>query len=363
MTPIRIGIIGFGRMGRLHLAQLQRNPKWEVAYICDRDAECRAEARRLAPEALVVADEEAIFADPSVGVAGLYALADSRLEQIGRAFAAGKHVIAEKPIADRLDNEWRAVELAEQSGLLSTVNLYLRNSWYHQTLRSFIDSGELGELAVLRICHLTPGLAPGEGHEYEGPSFHDCGMHYVDIARWYARSDYKTLNAQAVRMWDYKDPWFLQAHGTFANGVVFDITQGHVYGQLSKDQTHNAYIDIIGSRGIARMTHDFKNATVELHGTGTTARITRPFGEKNIDVLVDRFADAILTGSGTEGLPQFRDAAVASEVAWKCLQSARANDLPSIGTEEELISIRDRRSKMTNGYGLLHKHRKTESPR
>ena len=32
------------------------------------------------------------------------------------------------------------------------------------------------------------GLVPGEGHEHEGPAFHDCGMHYVDIARWYAES-------------------------------------------------------------------------------------------------------------------------------------------------------------------------------
>lgn len=343
-------------MGRFHLAQLQKNPKWEVAYVCDTDPDCRAAARKLAPGAFVGSDESVIFSDPTVSAVGLYALADSRLDQIRKAFEAGKHVIAEKPIADSRENEWKAVELAEKSGLLSTVNLYLRNSWYHQALRNFIDEGELGELAILRVCHLTPGLAPGEGHEYEGPSFHDCGMHYVDIARWYARSDYKTLHAQAVRMWDYKDPWFLQAHGTFENGVVFDITQGHVYGQLSKDQTHNAYVDIIGSKGIARMTHDFKTATLELRGVSTTATITRPFGEKNIDVLVDRFADSILAGRLDPGLPSFRDAAVASDIAWKCLEDARRNDLPSIGTDEELRQIRLRRSTMTNGYGLLHKH-------
>lgn len=52
---------------------------------------------------------------------------------------------------------------------------------------------------------MTPGLAPGEGHEYEGPAYHDCGMHYIDIARWYADSEYKTWHAQGMRMWDYKD--------------------------------------------------------------------------------------------------------------------------------------------------------------
>jgi len=341
-------------MGYLHLRELRKNDKWEIAYICDVSEKGRADARAMAPGVEVVSDESVIFNDPEVDAVGLYALADSRLEQIGRAFAAGKHVISEKPIAALAADEWRAVELAEKTDKLSTVNLYLRSSWYHNTIRDFIRSGEIGDLAIIRVCHLTPGLAPGEGHSFEGPSFHDCGMHYVDIARWYAGSEYKTMNSQALRMWSYKDPWFLQAHGTFENGVVFDITQGHVYGQLSKDQTHNSYIDIIGTKGIARMTHDFNTATVELHGVTRTERIERPYGEKNIDVLIDRFADSIRAGHRSEDLPTFRDAAIASDFAWRCLDNAASNDLPAIGTLDELEQIRCRRRKMTNGYGLLH---------
>ena len=170
----------------------------------------------------------------------------------------------------------------------------------------FISSGEIGELAIIRVCHMTPGLAPGEGHEFEGPSFHDCGMHYVDIARWYAGCEYKTWHSQGVNMWSYKDPWWVQCHGTFQNGVVFDITQGFVYGQLSKDQTHNSYVDIIGTKGIARMTHDFKTAVVDLRGVTRTERIEKPFGGKNIDVLCDLFADSIETGTRNPKLPLIR---------------------------------------------------------
>ena len=108
------------------------------------------------------------------------------------------------------------------------------------------------------------------------------------------------------------DPWWLQCHGTFENGVVFDITQGHVYGQLSAKQTHNSYVDIVGTKGIARMTHDFKTAVVELHGVTQTHRIERPYGGKNIDVLCERFAQSIESGRRCEELPRFRDAAVAS---------------------------------------------------
>ena len=355
MNPIKIGLIGFGRMGGFYLDELLKSDCWEVAGICDLSPEARATARRLVPGAKVVADEREILDDPAIEAVALCALADSRPEQIARAIAAGKHIISEKPVADTIEHEWQAVELVENTRLFSTVNLYLRNSWYHQTIRQFIDRGEIGELAIIRVCHMTPGLAPGEGHEYEGPAFHDCGMHYVDIARWYARSEFKTWNAQAVRMWSYKDPWWLQCHGIFENGVVFDITQGHVYGQLAKDQTHNSYIDIIGTKGIARMTHDFKTAVVELRGTTQTHCIERPFGGKNIGTMCERFARSIESGVRDEALPTFRDAAIASEYAWRFLQDARKHDMPAIGTPEELEEIRDRRRKMTNGYGLLRK--------
>ena len=355
MNLIKVGLIGFGRMGGFYLEQMRLNGKWEIAYICDVDPEAREYARKVAPEAKVVADEDEIFNDPRVEVVVLSALADSRLSQIERAFAAGKHVIAEKPIADTIENEWRVVELAEKTNLFSTVDLYLRNSWYHHAILDFIAQGEIGELAIIRVCHMTPGLAPGEGHEYEGPAFHDCGMHYVDVARWYAGSEFKTWHAQALRMWSYKDPWWLQCHGTFENGVVFDITQGHVYGQLSKDQTHNSYIDVIGTKGIARMTHDFHTATVELHGVTRTERIERPYGGKNIGVLCDLFADSVRSGVRRDELPHFRDAAIASEYAWRFLDDARQHDMPAIGDLKTLEEIRERRRTMTNGYGLLHK--------
>ena len=247
----------------------------------------------------------------------------------------------------------------EASGLVSGVNLYLRNSWYARAIKEYINSGEIGELAILRICHMTPGLAPGEGHSAEGPAFHDCGMHYVDIARYFAGSEFRTMHSQAVRMWDYKDPWWLQCHGTFENGVVYDITQGFVYGQLSKDQTHNCYFDIIGTKGVIRMTHDFKTVTVELRGVTKTETVSRSHGGKNIYILCDEVADMILNGTTVQPIPSFRDAAVASEFAWKCLEDSRNNDLPSIGDNDTLIRIRERRASMTDGYGLLHK-RKTQ---
>ena len=355
---IPVGLIGFGRMGRYYLSEFQKNESYEVAYICDTDEHCRTLAHKLAPQATVVDDPDVIFNDERVQVVTLCALADSRLEQIRRAVATGKHIIAEKPLADAIDKEWEAVRLVEEAPVMSTVNMYLQNAWYHHAMRDAIDRGEIGELAIMRICHMTPGLAPGEGHESEGPSFHDCGMHYVNLARWYARSEYKTWHAQGMRMWAWKDPWWLQVHGTFDNGIVYDITQGFVYGQLSQQQTHNSYVELIGTKGFCRMTHDFKTAEVDIHGISETLHIERPFGGKNIDRLIAEMADSIQTGQRNALMPTFRDSAIASQNAWHMLEDARQHDLPAIGTHEELEEIWEHRRNLKDGYGLLPRNNK-----
>lgn len=353
MNRINVGLIGFGRMGEKYLNAMLESGRWNIKYICDKSPISREFALRAFPEAKIIDDEDIIFSDNAVQAVALCALADSRPEQIAKSFATGKHIMAEKPLAADLEKEEMVVGLAEASGLISTVNLYLRNSWYHHTMKSFIESGEIGDLAIVRICHMTPGLAPGEGHEYEGPPFHDCGMHYVDIARWYAGAEYADWHSQAVRMWDWKDPWWLQSHGTFDNGVVFDITQGFVYGQLSKNQTHNSYVDLIGTKGIIHMTHDFRTAVVDMRGVTRTERIEKPFGGKNLDVLTNRFADSVESGMPDPMLPKFLDAYIASKVSWAMLEDAWKHRMPSIGDNATLEAIRERRRNMTDGYGLL----------
>ena len=353
MDRIMVGVIGFGRMGEMYLDQMESSGRWDIVYICDTFPEARDAASEKYPGVKVVGDEDIIFNDPEIQAVGLFALADSRKRQIEKAVASGKHIISEKPIAATPEEENEIVSLMEGSDVISAVNLYLRNSWYHKAMKDFIASGEIGELAIIRICHMTPGLAPGEGHEHEGPAFHDCGMHYVDIARWYAESEYSTWNAQGIRMWGWKEPWWLQVHGTFGNGVVFDITQGFVYGQLSRDQTHNSYVDIIGTKGIVRMTHDFKTAVVEMRGVTRTEIVEKPFGGKNIDVLCSLFADSVDAGVRSPLLPELKDSAIASRYAWMFLEDAMKNDLPSIGDNATLEEIRERRRSMKDGYGLL----------
>lgn len=358
---LRAGILGYGRMGRGFVAAMQESELWDVAAVYDICSEARKQAQQDAPGAAVYDNSEAIFNDKSIDLVGLFTLADARPRQIRRALANRKHVLAEKPLAADIATEWELVHEIEASDRFLAVNLFNRNAWYHKEILDFIAAGEIGGLAVIRICHMTPGHMPLEGHDPEGPPFHDCGMHYVDVARWYAKSEYQTWHAQGLRMWDYKDPWWVQVHGTFANGVVFDITQGFIYGHLAKEQTHNCYVDVIGTKGVARMRHDFTEATVDLHGIHNTIHKTAPFNDKKLDVMVDVFARSILGGRDL-GFPHARDSVIASEVSWNMLNDAISHVPPVRGTPEEMQQILELRRNMINGFGLPLKTKDLPEP-
>ncbi|MBQ9195231.1 MAG: Gfo/Idh/MocA family oxidoreductase, partial [Bacteroidales bacterium] len=98
MTGIKTAIIGYGRMGAFYRNAILDNEDLELKMICDASSAQREWARQNAPEALVTDNPEQIYADPEIQLVILCALADSRKEQIERCFAAGKHVISEKPI-------------------------------------------------------------------------------------------------------------------------------------------------------------------------------------------------------------------------------------------------------------------------
>ncbi|MDR0413693.1 MAG: Gfo/Idh/MocA family oxidoreductase [Dysgonamonadaceae bacterium] len=315
MEKLKAGIIGFGKMGQKYAKELSGNPLCELVYICDTSEAARETAAEMYPGAIIIENEDILFSDKAVRAVVLSTLADDRPGQMRKAIKTGKHILAEKPIAAEIRTEWALVEETERSGLMVAVNLFNRMAWYHKAIIDFIRSGEIGELAIVRIAHQTPGHMPQEGHVAEGPAFHDCGMHYVDVARWYAGSEYDTYHAQGVRMWSYAEPWWLQVHGTFRNGVIFDITQGFVYGHMAIDQTHNCYVDVIGTKGIARMTHDFKKATVQLHGINKTVIMADDFNDKKINVIVNVFARSIIEGRNL-GFPTVRDSVIASDMSW-----------------------------------------------
>jgi predicted dehydrogenase len=333
----RIGIIGLGVMGQKYLNALTASLRWELVWVCDLSHDLLNEVNRHHPKVKTTDVCQQLFDDESLDVIGIFTLADIRPGFIRQALAVGKHIICEKPLAASVPEEKAVLAELANSDRFVAVNMFNRNAWYHEEIQQFIQSGEIGSPAIITINHQNAGMMPTEGHGPEGAPFHDCGMHYVDVARWYASSEYGQWHAQGVKMWSWPEPWWLTVHGTFVNGIVFNITQGFVYGQLAETRINHCGIEVIGTLGVVRMEHDFHEVSIRYHGINHTSHKTGPYGDKKIDVLCERFAQSLDAGKNI-GCPTPHDSVIASEVSQAMLDSA-AQHAPMIGTQAEMQRI------------------------
>ena len=349
---VRIGCIGCGGAGRDYISAMLSAPdQWDVVYVCDDDPSALAEARKMAPAARRVTGPDVVFADRSLDAVGLFERADTRADHLRRALGAGLHVLAEEPLAATVDAEWQLLQDIEASDRVVAVNTFDPDAWYHREMLDFITEGEIGDLAIVRMCHMAPGQTPGAAHELERPAFRDRGMRHVGVARWYAHSEYAQWHAQGLRLWGQRDPWWIQVHGCFGNGVVFDITHGVVYRPLARDQTQSCCMDVVGSKGIARMRHDFTEVELECHGVTRAIHRSGPYASRSLDRLCDRFARSVLARRNL-GCPTARDAVTASTVAWAMLRDAIRGQPPSIGSPDEMRAILEQRALMIPGGGF-----------
>jgi predicted dehydrogenase len=145
----------------------------------------------------LLVDEEIEIVDVATGP-------DVRPELIRRALDAGKHVLAQKPLALDLRAARQLAEEAEERGVRVAVNQNGRWSppWRIATL--LIEHGDIGD--VLAVTHLLdrplPPLVGTHFDELDHFVIYDYFVHWIDICRCWL--DGKTV--QAVRALDYRTP-------------------------------------------------------------------------------------------------------------------------------------------------------------
>jgi len=342
-TRYRIGAIGAGAMGMAHVSAIVACPRWELCYVCDLRDERLELAREHAPDVRTVKDFEEILADPSIDAVSVNTLSDVRAGIIGRAISAGKHVLCEKPLAPTAAEARRLLEDIRGTDRLATVDLFNRNAAYLREAKAFVDEGQIGELAIIRLNHCTPGLPVQRRREndlnrlVDGHLLHDCGMHYVDVGRWFAGSEYKSFEARAVRFWDMEYEIHFMVHGSFENGMVFELNNSFCYTTLAKDKRLCCSQEFIGTQGVITLVNDGGTEIVKMNGRDRTVDTTMPYGGKKLDVYYREFAEAIDTGDLGQ-LPRLEDAVVASDVARAMVDQALAKPVPTFGVRDDLGS-------------------------
>jgi predicted dehydrogenase len=153
---IGIGLLGGGFMGASHAASYRAlGDRVRVIKVGSRRSD-RAVAVAESLGAELTEDIDGVIRDPEVDVVDICLPTPLHREVAEAAFAAGKHVLLEKPIALTLDDADAIVAAAERSGRLFMVGLVLRFWPEYVELQRRLGGGELGRPLSVSTLRLSP---------------------------------------------------------------------------------------------------------------------------------------------------------------------------------------------------------------
>ncbi|MEK8126595.1 inositol 2-dehydrogenase [Paenibacillus filicis] len=302
MKKVQIGIIGAGRIGRIHADNLLRMPGVEVSIVADlfanEELQDWADARGIAQ---VTKNSDDVINNPEVDAIFICSLTDSHVPLILAAAKAGKHIFCEKPISMDIHQTKAAMEAADAAGVKLQVGFNRRFDHNFKRVRDYLEQGQLGDPHIIKITSRDPNPPQEHYIEKSGGLFMDMAIHDFDMARYLSGSDVVEVFARGTVLVDpvfgkYGDVDTAITTLTFANGAigVIDNSRQAVYG-------YDQRVEVFGSKGSVTANNDYPNTTE----ISTAEGIYRDkplhfFLERYQEAYVEEvrmFVDSIRTGS------------------------------------------------------------------
>ena len=258
---VRIGVIGVGRIGRMHAELLaQRVAGATVAAVADANA---AAAREVGAKLGVpVHDVDGLLAAGDVDAVAICTSTDTHADLICAAAAAGKPIFCEKPVSLDLAEVDRALAAVDDAGVPFQIGFNRRFDPAHQAVRDAVAGGAVGEPHLVRISSRDPAPPPLAYVRVSGGIFLDMTIHDFDMARYVAGSEVVEVFARgAVRV----DSAFADAGDVdtalvtlvHANGCLtaIDNSRQAVYG-------YDQRVEVFGSAGMAASENPLADTAV-----------------------------------------------------------------------------------------------------
>jgi myo-inositol 2-dehydrogenase / D-chiro-inositol 1-dehydrogenase len=325
---MRVGVIGVGRIGRMHAELLARRvPGAALAAVCDANAEAaRAVAAELGGRAVDSLDE--MLADPHVDAVAICASTDSHAELTVAAARAGKAIFCEKPVSLDLAEVDRAVAAVEETGVPFQIGFNRRFDPAHQAVREAVASGAIGTPQLVRISSRDPAPPPLEYVRVSGGIFLDMTIHDFDMARYVTGSEVVEVYARGA----------LRIEPSYADADDVDtavVTLVHEDGCLTAidNSRQAAYgfdqrVEVFGSLGMATSENPLAHTSVVRTADGTRMP-TLPyfFLERYIPSYVrewEAFVAAVAAGEPPPvGIKDARAPLVIGLAAWRSVREDR----------------------------------------
>ena len=196
MAALRIGVIGTGRIGRLHINNLVKHVAGaEVAAVAD---PLVAHAREWLAELGVPSiyeDHREILDRSDIDAVYICSSTDTHASMVTETAKSGKQIFCEKPID--LSSEKARVALAEveRSGVQMQVGFNRRFDRNFAEIGRGVVNGEIGEVHLVKITSRDPEPPPKEYVERSGGLFLDMMIHDFDMAAFIAGSPIGSVHA------------------------------------------------------------------------------------------------------------------------------------------------------------------------
>ncbi|MEZ4700202.1 MAG: inositol 2-dehydrogenase [Rhodothermales bacterium] len=328
--PLRIGLIGAGRIGRIHAETIvNRIPGARLVSVADLHVEAAAELAAHYGVEAVHANAHAVIDDPNVDAVAICSSSDTHAAYIEAAAEAGKHIFCEKPIAIDIASIDRALATVARCGVKLQIGFQRRFDPSFGHARRLIASGAYGEPRVLRITSRDPGPPPIAYLAASGGIFFDMTIHDFDMARFLIGSEVVDVFAVGGVM---VDPAIGELAGDidtavvtlrFANGAIctIDNCRQSAYG-------YDQRVEWFGSKGRVAVENHTPDAVVHADADGVhAAKPLHFFLERYMEayrVEMEAFVEAILNDapvpvSGHDG----RMPAVIGKAAWLSYREGR----------------------------------------
>lgn len=265
MKKIQLGIIGAGRIGKVHAESIKHHiSEAEVKAVADPfvNDETKKYFNNLGVQ-LVYKDYKKILKDKEIDAVLICSSTDTHAEITIAAAKAGKDIFCEKPVDLDINRIRETLKVVEESGVKFQVGFNRRFDHNFKIAQDWVKTGRVGDVHIVKITSRDPSPPPVEYIKVSGGLFCDMMIHDFDMARFLSGSEVTEVIATGTvlvdkAIGDAGDIDTAVVILKFENGAlgVIDNSREAVYG-------YDQRVEVFGSKGCVTVEND-KPSTASL---------------------------------------------------------------------------------------------------